>query len=117
MPDYNWWEFIEEDLNEIGLTLVEFDLGRGSFCRLEVKEDLHHTAKQILEHHGKECDTYISAEQYINDDLDAKEFLHELQEEYRIMLEKEYEYLCSEEYIKELCEINEHEFDENGNIQ
>lgn len=117
-PDsYDWWDGITEDLNIIGLELVEFDLDRRSMCRLGVKEDLHHTAKQILENHSKECDTYIAAEQYINNDFDAKEFLHELQECYRIMLEKEWEYLISDECIQETCEVNEYEFDENGEIQ
>ena len=112
--DYEWWDGIEEDARTIGLKLVDFDLYRS--CTLEVMEDLHHTAKQILENHGKECDTYIAAEQYLNDEFIDDEFLQVLQEDYRIILEREYEYLCSETYIAELCDDNGWEFTEDGDL-
>lgn len=45
-----------------------------------------------------------------------KEFLRSLLEDYRIMLQKEYEYLTSEEAIIETIEANEYEFTEKGEM-
>lgn len=45
-----------------------------------------------------------------------EEFLKSILEDYSIMLQKEYEYLSSEEAIVETIKANEYEFDENGNI-
>jgi hypothetical protein len=45
-----------------------------------------------------------------------EEFLKSILEDYSIMLQKECEYLSSEEAIVETIKANEYEFDENGNI-
>ena len=45
-----------------------------------------------------------------------KEFLRSLCEDYRIILQKEYEYLTSEEAIIETIEVNEYEFTEEGEL-
>lgn len=44
-----------------------------------------------------------------------KEFLNDILEDYRVMLQKEYEWRGSREQIIESIEANEYEFDENGN--
>ena len=49
------------------------------------------------------------------DDLD-NDFLHDLLEDYRIMLINEYDYLTSREAIVESIDANGYEFDENGNL-
>ena len=49
------------------------------------------------------------------EDIDA-EFLRSLLEDYRIMLQKEYEYLTSEEAIIECIAANEYEFTEKGEM-
>jgi hypothetical protein len=49
------------------------------------------------------------------EDIDAN-FLRSLLEDYRIMLQKEYEYLTSEETIIETIEANEYEFTEKGEM-
>jgi hypothetical protein len=43
-------------------------------------------------------------------------FLHELLEDYRILLEREYEYLTSDESVAESLECNGVEFLEDGSI-
>ena len=45
-----------------------------------------------------------------------EEYLHDLQKNYRIMLQKEYEYLTSEKHIIETIKMNEWEFTENGTM-
>src|ERR1700683_3855603 len=79
------------------------------------------------------CDTYKTAERYQKElqrlyDLDCKEettesqdayencaheFLHDLLEDYRVMLNKEIEYLQSNESVDESIRANEYEFTEN----
>jgi hypothetical protein len=49
------------------------------------------------------------------EDIDAN-FLRSLLEDYRIILQKEYEYLTSEEAIIECIEANEYEFTEKGEM-
>jgi len=50
------------------------------------------------------------------EDIDA-EFLRSLCEDYRIMLQNEYEYLTSEEAIIETIIANEYEFTEEGELK
>jgi len=81
---------------------------------LEPKE----VKKLIREHHGKKCSTY----QYVNDWdmrtlIDEDDFKHGLLEEYLSILQKEYDYLTSEESIIESIQCNEYDFDINGNLQ
>lgn len=49
------------------------------------------------------------------DELES-EYFNLLLEDYRIMLNKEYEYLTSDEVIKETIEANEYEFTEDGKL-
>jgi len=120
--DLDWWESVYYDLDLIGLKCNGFDIDRGSHCNLDYTEDGDHTYKQIIENHGKTCDTYLRAKGYekqkakileiykdnelldeydMEKDLDEleKEFLKELEEEYLIILRKEFEYRTSEKAI------------------
>jgi len=54
-------------------------------------------------------------EEIETDDIDDK-FLKSLCEDYRIILQHEYDYLTSEEAIIETIEANEYYFDINGNL-
>lgn len=134
--DHDWWDFTYEDAKNIGLEITGFDLGRG--CRLDGKltESVETVCELILKNHGDICDTYKLAKEYLpkletlkkKADEDAtydgqaeyeeveEEFLKALREEYRFILQKEYEYLTSEDAIKETIEANDYEFDEKGNI-
>ena len=123
--DHDWWDFIYEDAANIGLKITEFDIGRGSYCHAELTEGIEDVRKAILKHHGPTCDTYKLAEQYEGKLLDEEgdenedevaDFLNSLLEEYRCILQKECEYLTSEEAIIGTIEANEYEFDENGDI-
>lgn len=58
---------------------------------------------------------YLDDEDIDTEEIDD-EFLRSLCEDYRIILQKEYEYLTSEEAIKKTILANEYEFDEEGNI-
>jgi len=45
-----------------------------------------------------------------------EEFLKSILEDYRIMLQRDYEYQTSREYIEEMIQANDYDFDDKGNI-
>jgi hypothetical protein len=138
--DYEWWEYVYEDAERIGLKITSFDIDRGSYCKGKLTESAEGVAKNILSEHGKDCESYETAAGYLKeleelrektrlndseyeegyDDLDTEdidaEFLRSLLEDYRIILTHEYEYLTSREAIKETIDANEYEFTEEGKL-
>jgi len=152
--DYEWWDHVYDDAENIGLKITEFDLDRGSYVRGDFIGYAMDTATKILADHGEHCETYKTAQDYfveykrmieaqcqaeadllciafafeegyaeihydleelITDDID-REFLRSLCEDYRISLQREYEYLTSREAIIEAIVANEYEFGENLKI-
>lgn len=140
--DYEWWDCTFDDAKRIGLKILEFDIDRGSYCECKVLTSHREIAEAILKEHGKMCETYKTAEAFLKErdgiidsaqknedgefedeyELDQKldeceyEFLKSISEDYRIILQKEYEYLTSKEAIIETIKANEYDFDEEGNL-
>ena len=141
--DYEWWENVYEDAKNIGIRIEGFDLGRGSYCRGQFLQDELDVAKAILENHSMICETYKDAYEFVwamaeaeyeyrrwydaaedEDDFDAgyecpdllEDFRQAIFEDYRSMLRHEYDYLTSEEAIRETIDANEYEFTENGKL-
>jgi len=102
-------------------------------------------AQKITSEHGETCETHKTANEYLKEqaalvakysdgknleivaednewDYDNEieeiehDFLKSLLQDYLIILRNEYEYLTSEEAIKEMLISNEYYFDENGKI-
>jgi hypothetical protein len=139
-PDYEWWDSVYEDANMVGLIIKEFNIDRGSYVKAVFISSAEETAHKIEKEHGEKCETRIDAENYLKErntlietapknedgdyademELDEKldvlddEFLKTLQEDYRIMLQKGYEYLTNNESVDETLRANEYEFLENG---
>ena len=143
--DYDWWDSVYADAATIGLKLKYFDLDRNRHATGSFTESPLTVIRLIKENHGKDCETfktadgfeqtfldYQTAEAYDDEHLDdedfeqrfdgyaledsTKEFLDSLLEDYATMLQKEYEYLTSREAILETIEANDYEFDENGKL-
>ena len=140
--DYDWWDGVYENASEAGLKITGFDIGRSSLCDIEYTDDACFTAHKIVDNHGEMCETHKYATAFLAERdgivaaaerdnggelvdehaLDEKldeveaEFLKTLSEDYRIMLQKEYEYLTGEEAIKDAIEANEYDFTEAGQI-
>lgn len=143
--DYDWWQFTYEDAENIGLKITSFDLDRNRHATGEFLEDAYTTACKIMIEHGKECDTYKTAENFVNFWNDAvtahsdmvecdivefgkeydfdeyvsdavDEFLKDILEDYSIMLQNESEYLQGEEAIKETIMANDYDFTIDGLI-
>jgi len=130
--DYEWWNMAYEDAKETAnLKLTEVDLNR-RYCKGNFISSAVDTAKAIIDNHGKDCETYKTASQYLierdkliydtPEDEDPefevidKEFLNDILEDYRIILQQEHDYLTSEESIIETIKANEYEFTVNGKM-
>ena len=122
------WDCIKEDAATIGLILSAWDYGRyakGSFIS-EAKD----TAEKIMKEHGQDCETFKTASDYLEevkaledteDNEDAlesadTEFLKSMLEDYRIMADKQHDYINSDEAVDENIIINEYEFTKEGKI-
>lgn len=134
---YDWWDFIYDDAENIGLKLTGFDIGRGNYAKGHFIISAHQVAANIIRDHGEQCETYKTAQDFLtevnsrpmpDEDSDEfsdweyemvemeKEFLKSLLEDYRIMLSREYDYRTSEEVIIETIKANDYEFTEDGKI-
>lgn len=143
--DYEWWDSMYEDAKTVLLKLDGFDLDRNRQATGDFIENAEDTAKKIISEHGEKCDSYTTAVNYFDEtrslwtrlpeayddewdgddneyereDAEAgidAEFLRAILEDYSIMLQKEFEYLTSEEAIIETIKVNEYLFTEDGEI-
>lgn len=89
--------------------MIEYNRLLAEQCQ-EVADDLYHRQIEPEIVFDLEYDDYINT-----GDIDA-EFLKSLCEDYRIILQKEYEYLTSEAAIIETIQANEYEFTEDGEL-
>ena len=132
----DWWEQVYEDASQVGIKITSFDIDRASYCKGEIP-DTEQQAHNIVDNHGEACDTYKVAAAYLKerdetidtfkedadedykdeklDDL-GEEFTKAILEEYLSILRKEYEYLTSDEAVKEMIEANEYEFTKKGEL-
>ena len=63
--DHDWWEHIYEDAATIGLQITGFDLGNRKSITGRLTESLRNCCALIRKHHGKDCDTFKTARQYL----------------------------------------------------
>lgn len=141
--NFNWWESTYEDAKTIGLEIEGFDLDRNKHCLGAFIHSPNETTNLILENHGEKCKTVAIAISFrarwadlvsdhsdgiktdeVSEDKETEfdqladelenEFKNDLLSEYANILEKESEYLMSQEAIKETLISNEYDFRENG---
>jgi len=139
----NWWEntYYADALN-VGIKISSFDIDRGNYCQGNLTGTAEETAKLIIKDHGEICETYKTAQNYLNNrqelinsaptdkkgeftdeneldnnlaDLD-QEFKDSIFEDYLIILRNEFDYLTGKEAIKETLITNEYEFTIDGNL-
>lgn len=129
-----WWEFVYEDAEMIGLKISGFDIGRGNKITGEFEKTPYQVAKAIIKEHGESCATYkiamafLEAQKELSVEDDGEltpeaedtlsaikgQFKEALLEEYLSLLRKEYDYQTSDETISENIRVNEYTFDEDG---
>lgn len=137
--DYEWWDSTYEDAERAGLKITSFDLDRNRHACGEFIKYAEDCAKRILAEHGQDCETFKTAAAFLKErealtikhaDPEASngltydgdqaieecesEFLKSILEDYSIMLQKEMEYLMSDESVDELIRANEYTFTETG---
>lgn len=139
----NWWrecydasdamDMVKEDARQIGLTIESLGCNRGNLG--EFADGAFNCANKIISDHGKDCATYKTAAKYQAawddvpdqitnleeesrnaESIDAieGEFLSDLLEDYRVMMEQEIEYQNSDEAVNEMLRDNQYTFRENG---
>ncbi len=142
--DFDWWDHLYEDAKTVLLKIDGFDLDHNRHCTGNFIESANDTAILIFNEHGKDCETYKTAENYqseisalwaklpedpaddgcddneyerekLEEEIDT-EFLRSLLEDYSIMLQKDYEYMTSEKAIIETIKANDYDFTEDGEI-
>ncbi|MES2864055.1 MAG: hypothetical protein V4666_08050 [Bacteroidota bacterium] len=126
--EHDWWIFTYEDANMIGLKLTGFNLEYNIIADGKFINDAHDCATKIIKHHGEDCESYSFAVGYLsaydniqsgeedNQDLEEidDEFLHNILCYYAEYLQKECDYLQTEEAIRETLISNEYEFLKDG---
>ena len=138
---FDWWQSTYEDASNIGLKITSFDLDRRRHAEGELNLSANEVAANIFKNHGEDCETYKTAKSFMEeweplfaeymDETNEKyesgeverelqgleeDFLKSILEDYSMMLQKESEYLQSEEAIKETIEANEYEFTADGKL-
>jgi thiamine pyrophosphate-dependent acetolactate synthase large subunit-like protein len=139
--DGEWWDSVYEDAAMVGIKITSFDIDRNRHADVKIS-DVKETAQQIVDQHGESCETYKTASAYLAErdalvdewvkdengefvdeyELDSRldeldeEFKKSIAEDYAIMLQREYEYLTSDEAVTEGIHANEYEFTEDGEL-
>jgi hypothetical protein len=142
--DHEWWDWEFEGAKNVLLEITGFDLDRNRHCTGNFMEYAEDTANKIIAEHGEMCETYQTAQRFIDEtrallvkmpeklddegydeneyereqaqeDLDG-EFLRAILEDYSIILQKQCEYLQSEEAIIETIEANDYDFTVDGKL-
>jgi Zn ribbon nucleic-acid-binding protein len=138
--DYEWWDSTYGDAARIGLEIRSFDLDGRRHATGRLTKDATTVADLIIAEHGPDCETTKDAlafwrehdalvESAERDEcgeladtyaLDEKldelegEFLKTLLEDYSILLQKESEFMQSEEYIDDNIRANGYTFTGDG---
>jgi hypothetical protein len=120
--DYNWWNTTYDDAEDVGLKLTGFDLERNKHASGNFITNAKDCAEKIIGKHGNECDTYLVAQAYLSktdiedEDEHDERFLRNILWAYANMLEKECEYLQTENAIRETLIANSYEFTKDGKM-
>ncbi len=138
---HEWWDATYADAQNIGIKITSFS--NYLSCEGKFLSGALETAHKIEKEHGADCETFKTTKEFLAErdeivdtapkdhdtgefqnetELDHKldeiegEYLKSLLEDYRIMLDKEMEYLISDEVIKETIEANDYDFTQDGKL-
>jgi len=123
--DHEWWNCTYDDMENIGATIKSFDIDRREI-EIVLNKPINEIINTILTEHGKECQTYITAKCFekqvrerdkkgLKQKADTvRMFKDSIGLQYINMLQKEYEYLLSDESVKQSLIANEYDFLETG---
>lgn len=119
-----WWDSIYEDAATIGLNITSFDLDRNRHAMGRLLSNTEIVAANIVKKHGDKTETHILAASFLkefnkekdeeNREQMSEEFERSLLEEYAVILQRESEYLASDEAVDESIIANEYTFTKDG---
>ena len=114
--DFEWWEYIYNEAESIGLKITSFSLDRDYYIKGHSTKDIDTIKELILANHGENCKTYKLVNEWdLNDEtIDIDKCINSLLKEYLKLLQKEYDYRISTEAIEETIECNDYEFTKEG---
>lgn len=137
--DYDWWESVYYDAKQAGIKITSFDLDRNRHCKGEFITNAYDVANWIIKDHGKDCTTYKTSKKFLeeyakreeaigdddnpfNPDVNEciemeEEFLKDILKDYSEILQKEYEYLGSDEAIIKTIIANDYHFTIDGDTK
>lgn len=112
----NCQETAELILSNHGETCETYKTAKSFLNEVKPLQAKYDKVQGILNNHERQClvDLYYDLESKI-EDLES-EFKQSITEDYSIMLQHQYEYLCSSEVIEETIKSNEYEFTEDGQL-
>ena len=140
--DYDWWNYIYFDAEDIGCKITSFDMDRGEIGfeftseaekvaqnilkTLIPDRDKYKTAQLFLESQNRTLDKYCNNAGEFQEDQEyefeqeikdiEEDFRQALGEDFLSSLRKEYEWLVSEESIIETIKANDYNFTESGEL-
>lgn len=107
-----WHKGVYEDAENIGVKITSFDIDRNE---IDIDIDcIVDTSLLIFKNHGETCGTYKIAKNLV--DLSHDEFTNQIAKEYLRMLNNEYDYLTSDESIKDSLISNDYDFFATGEM-
>ena len=133
VDDFQWYDWIKDDFNRLGLEIQEFDLGRRNYAKIYI-ENFEDTSKNIIEEFGDSVLIKQTAKNYINEyekiqanfkeDEDIEREVELLDEQYEkeysedilSYLRSNYDWETSDEAIYQTIEANDYDFTTNGKI-
>ena len=133
VEDFQWYDWIKDDFNRLGLEIQEFDLGRRNYAKIYI-ENFEDTSKNIIEEFGDSVLIKQTAKNYINEyekiqanfkeDEDIEREVELLDEQYEkeysedilSYLRSNYDWETSDEAIYQTIEANDYDFTTEGKI-
>ena len=133
VEDFQWYDWIKDDFNRLGLEIQEFDLGRRNYVKIYI-DNLEETSKSILHEFGDSVLIKQTAKNYIDEyekiqanfkeDEDIERELEILDDQYEkeysedilSYLRSNYEQDISDEAVIDTIEANDYDFTTDGKI-
>ena len=133
VEDFQWYDWIKDDFNRLGLEIQEFDLGRRNYVKIYI-DNLEETSKSILHEFGDSVLIKQTAKNYIDEyekiqanfkeDEDIEREVEILDDQYEkeysedilSYLRSNYEQDISDEAVIDTIEANDYDFTTDGKI-
>ena len=133
VEDFQWYDWIKDDFNRLGLEIQEFDLGRRNYAKIYI-ENFEDTSNYIIEEFGDSVLIKQTAKNYLkelkeivsnfkeDEDIDRefetldKKYQHEFEADILSYLRANYEWEITDEAVINTIEANDYDFTIQGKI-